>query len=239
MRLPPRARDIPNFLLDAPDPADHDSCREMSVVGWAHTESTESTEFARVSGRAASRGRRLVPVPRARKGDVGNGRGMEARQGAMRNFLRLPLRFPERTGPGRSDHPMRDLVNLPLARLQEGTRGRSEGPAPSPGAGLSMAEGRSFGRAQPEPGPGVPLRAVISKERRAEPSLRRARRATEKSTLRFLVACRGPHTGPVRRLSVRARGAAAASGPARSDSRFLGPATCRARSRRRCGRASE
>jgi hypothetical protein len=55
----------------------------------------------------------------------GNGRGTEARQGAMRIFLRLPLRFPERAEPGGSDHLMRDLANHPShgRRTQRATAG--------------------------------------------------------------------------------------------------------------------
>jgi hypothetical protein len=68
----------------------------------------------------------------------------------------------------------------------------------------------------------------------------RTGRATEESTVRFLVAGRGTPNQPCLAVSPPQhwRGAAA-SGLARADSRFLGPATCGASVRLQCGRASE
>jgi hypothetical protein len=75
-------------------------------AGSGRAESTESTEFARAgsdgpAATATTTGgigtRRRSRVAPGFCGGVGNGGGMDARQGAMRIFLRLPLRFPERS----------------------------------------------------------------------------------------------------------------------------------------------
>jgi hypothetical protein len=66
------------------------------------------------------------------------------------------------------------------------------------------------------------------------------RRATEASTVRLLVARRDtPEPALSGCFAAEAIARAAASGLTRSESRFLGPATCGAFLRSQCGRASE
>jgi hypothetical protein len=65
-------------------------------------------------------------------------------------------------------------------------------------------------------------------------------RATEESTFRFLVACRDASTLALSGcFAAAAMERATASGLARADGRFLGPATRGAFVRRQRGRASE
>jgi hypothetical protein len=101
------------------------------------------------------------------------------------------------------------------------------------------------GAAQPPQRPAETLRrfqrAELSFRGSAAPNLpyHRSRRATEESTLGFLVARRAPRTGPVRRLRIRKVGAGCRVCPPGGREQILRPCNLRRESGVRCGRASE